>query len=169
LTRAHAEFDADMAELHAEIWEMEAKEEEAKRAAAIVRTPQLAACLPLVTDLAAEFTEGEQAALDVTIDEIKQHGSCVSPISKLAARAGVSRTTYKKAVRKAQRLRQAVLQLEKTLTPLDDKEAEHVLRMFADAVEDGIASHRRGGKSTLDFLLAKYGRRQRPNRDWPLR
>ncbi len=50
-----------------------------------------------------EYTEGERAALCVVAQEVKRGGSCDLPIDRIAAVAGVSRTTVQNAIRKAKR------------------------------------------------------------------
>ncbi|WP_457662043.1 hypothetical protein [Sinorhizobium medicae] len=48
-----------------------------------------------------EYTEGERAALCVVAQEVKRSGCCDLPIDRIAAVAGVSRTTVQNAMRKA--------------------------------------------------------------------
>lgn len=50
------------------------------------------------------YTQGERAALYVISAEAKRTGACDWPIAKIAAMAGVSRTTAQNAMRQAQRL-----------------------------------------------------------------
>ena len=52
----------------------------------------------------AHYTEGEASALRVIAGEVKHHGVCDFPIDKIAALAGVGRTTVQNAVREAGRL-----------------------------------------------------------------
>jgi hypothetical protein len=52
----------------------------------------------------AHYTEGQRAALTIIANEIKRHGRCDFPIDKIAALAGVSRTTAQNAIREAIRL-----------------------------------------------------------------
>lgn len=54
--------------------------------------------------LAAHFTTGEVAALSVIARAVREAGACILPIDKIAALAGVSRTTTQNAVRAAERL-----------------------------------------------------------------
>jgi hypothetical protein len=56
------------------------------------------------TSMRGAYTEGEQAALTITAMEVKEHGHCDWPIDKIAATAGVCRTTVQNAVRKAVQL-----------------------------------------------------------------
>jgi len=50
-----------------------------------------------------EFTEGERAVLCVVGTEVKRHGICDWPIDKIAAIAGVGRTTVQNALHTARR------------------------------------------------------------------
>jgi hypothetical protein len=52
----------------------------------------------------AHYTEGEAAALTIIAGEIKRHGCCDLPIDRIAAQAGVGRTTVQNAIREARRL-----------------------------------------------------------------
>lgn len=47
------------------------------------------------------YTEGERAVLCVVGDQVKRHGYCDLPLDRIAAVAGVSRTTCQNALRKA--------------------------------------------------------------------
>ncbi len=47
------------------------------------------------------YTEGERAVLCVVGDQVKRYGYCDLPIDRIAAVAGVSRTTVQNALRKA--------------------------------------------------------------------
>ncbi len=51
--------------------------------------------------IAANFTQGENAALAVIARQCQRTGVCVLPIDAIAALAGVSRTTVKNALRQA--------------------------------------------------------------------
>jgi hypothetical protein len=51
------------------------------------------------------YTEGNRAVLFIVAAEIKQHGFCDLPIDKIAALAGVCRTSVQNALHEAQRLR----------------------------------------------------------------
>src|SRR4028118_1728243 len=51
--------------------------------------------------IAARFTVGEQAALAVIAQEVARHGSCTLFIEKIAALAGVTRSTVKRALKEA--------------------------------------------------------------------
>jgi len=52
----------------------------------------------------ADYTEGEMAALTIIAGEVKRNGQCDFAIDKVAALAGVSRTTVQNAIREAIRL-----------------------------------------------------------------
>lgn len=51
--------------------------------------------------IAARFTVGEQAALAVIAQEVARHGACRFFIEKIAALAGVTRSTVKRALKEA--------------------------------------------------------------------
>jgi hypothetical protein len=55
-------------------------------------------------DVRTSYTEGEAAALIVIAGEVKRQGVCDLPIDKIAALAGVCRTTVQNAMREATRL-----------------------------------------------------------------
>ncbi|MDR6101009.1 hypothetical protein QE369_001187 [Agrobacterium larrymoorei] len=50
------------------------------------------------------YTEGERAVLCVVGDQVKRHGQCDLPLDRIAAVAGVSRTTCQNALRKARHI-----------------------------------------------------------------
>jgi hypothetical protein len=54
--------------------------------------------------LASNFTTGEQATLQVVVEEVRKHGCCDRSIPEIAARAGVGQTTARNAIREARRL-----------------------------------------------------------------
>lgn len=74
------------------------------RARSIARRRQLASASPLPPSLAPRFTCGELAALAVIGSQVADHGACDRSIPELAARAGVSASTVRNAVREARRL-----------------------------------------------------------------
>jgi hypothetical protein len=55
-------------------------------------------------DVRTRYAEGEASALTIIAGEVKHHGYCDLPIDKIAALAGVCRTTVQNAVREARRL-----------------------------------------------------------------
>ena len=74
------------------------------RVASLQRKRRVASsgCLP--PSLAAHFTIGELAALSMVAGLARQYGICDAPIDKIAAMAGVSRSTVKNALRLARRM-----------------------------------------------------------------
>ena len=58
----------------------------------------------LPDNLRHHYTEGQRAVLCVVAGEIKRHGVCDLPIDKIAALAGVCRTTVQTAMHEARRL-----------------------------------------------------------------
>jgi hypothetical protein len=55
-------------------------------------------------DVRTHYTEGESSALTVIAGEVKDHGFCDFPIDKIAALAGVCRSTVQNAIREASKL-----------------------------------------------------------------
>lgn len=76
----------------------------ADRQRRLERRRRLAASGPMPPALAAKFTVGQLAALRIVGDEVRAHGACDRCLDEIAARAGVSRSTAKAALREAQRL-----------------------------------------------------------------
>lgn len=81
------------------------------RARSLERRRRLAASGPLPPALAARFTTGELAALRIVADGVRASGgrepvtgSCTRTLSEIAARAGVSISTARNAIRTAARL-----------------------------------------------------------------
>lgn len=74
------------------------------RSEAIERRRRLAASSPMPPALAARFTTGELAVLRIVADEFRARKVCALCLDAIAARAGVSRTLAKGAIRQARRL-----------------------------------------------------------------
>jgi hypothetical protein len=74
------------------------------RARSIARRRQIAASGAVPGIIAASFTTGELAALTVIARECQRNGSCSWYMDRIAAVAGVSRTTARNALRQAQAL-----------------------------------------------------------------
>jgi DNA-binding Lrp family transcriptional regulator len=74
------------------------------RQRSLERRRRLALSGPLPPGLACQFTTGELAALRIIGDEWRTHGRCTLFIDAIAARAGVSRSTVKNAIRRAREL-----------------------------------------------------------------
>lgn len=75
-----------------------------QKAAAIERRRRQASSGAIPPDIAKHFTTGEQAVLTVMAREIRRTGACAFVMDKLAALAGVCRTTARNALRRAQQL-----------------------------------------------------------------
>lgn len=75
-----------------------------ERSVAIERRRRLAASGPMPSALAARFTTGELAVLRIVADEFQARQVCALCLDAIAARAGVSRTLAKSALRQARRL-----------------------------------------------------------------
>lgn len=74
------------------------------KAASLARRRRWAASGALPPQIACQFTMGEVAALSVLAREAQRQGRCELPIDRIAAVAGVSRTTTQNAIRLARRL-----------------------------------------------------------------
>ncbi|MHA6642986.1 hypothetical protein [Mesorhizobium sp. A623] len=71
------------------------------RAASVKRRRMLGGSSGMPDTIRHYYTEGERAALAVIAGEVKHHGVCTLPIDRIAAVAGVSRTTVQNALREA--------------------------------------------------------------------
>ncbi len=74
------------------------------RAASRARRRLLGGSSALPPNIRAFYTEGQRAVLCVISGEVKRRGVCDFPIDKIAALAGVGRTTTQTAIREAERL-----------------------------------------------------------------
>jgi hypothetical protein len=68
------------------------------------RRRKLGGSSALPDNLRQYYTEGQRAVLCIVAGEIKRHGVCDLPIDKIAALAGVCRTTVQTAMHEARRL-----------------------------------------------------------------
>lgn len=71
------------------------------RAASVARKRKLGGSSGMPDTIRHHYTEGERAALVVIAGEVKHHGICDLPLDRIAAVAGVSRTTVQNAIRQA--------------------------------------------------------------------
>jgi hypothetical protein len=71
------------------------------RAASVARKRKLGGSSGLPDTIRHMYTEGERAVLTVVAGEVKHHGICDLAIDRIAAVAGVSRTTVQNAMRRA--------------------------------------------------------------------
>lgn len=72
--------------------------------ASLRRRRELSRSSPMPRHLASRFTEGQCAALAIVGGEVKARGVCDLPLDKIAALAGVCRTTVRNALNEARRL-----------------------------------------------------------------
>jgi hypothetical protein len=75
------------------------------RRESIQRRRRVASSGAMPPQIAAQFTEGERAALAIVAGETRTKGYCDLPIDAIAGRAGVGRTTVQNALRVARGLR----------------------------------------------------------------
>ena len=80
------------------------------RAKSIARRRSVAMSGAVPSPLAAKFTIGELAVLSLIAQQVQRHGSCDWPMDKLAACAGVCRTTARNAMREAEAQRLITVQ-----------------------------------------------------------
>ena len=71
------------------------------RRASVERRRKLGGSSGLPDTIRHQYTEGERAVLTVVAGEVKRQGICDLPIDRIAAVAGVSRTTVQNAMRRA--------------------------------------------------------------------
>ncbi|MBF2717509.1 hypothetical protein [Agrobacterium vitis] len=74
------------------------------RAASMGRKRKLGGSSGMPDTIRHHYTEGERAALTVIAGEVKHHGLCDLALDRIAAVAGVSRTTVQNAIREARAL-----------------------------------------------------------------
>jgi len=74
------------------------------RQASRERRRRLGGSSALPDTLRHHYTEGERAGLCIVAGEIKRRGMCDAPIDRMAAQAGICRTTMQNALRKARQL-----------------------------------------------------------------
>jgi hypothetical protein len=68
------------------------------------RRRRLGGSSALPDNLRHHYTEGQRAVLCIVAGEVKHHGICDLPIDKIAAKAGVGRTTVQTTLHEARRL-----------------------------------------------------------------
>jgi hypothetical protein len=112
------------------------------RARSRERRRRLAYSGPMPARLAAYFTPGELAALRVIADEVRDHGKCDLTLGKIAACAGVGRTTVQNAIRVAERLGLVAVQ-ERRLPGA--RSLPNVIRIVSAEWRSWIERGRKGG------------------------
>jgi hypothetical protein len=71
------------------------------RMASIRRRRRIGYSGVLPSPIAEHFTIGQTAALRIVLDEIRDHGRCTLPLAIIAARSGTSKSTVRRALRRA--------------------------------------------------------------------
>ncbi len=74
------------------------------RAASMARKRKLGGSSGMPDTIRHHYTEGERAVLTVIAGEVKHHGLCDLAVDRIAAIAGLSRTTVQNAIREARAL-----------------------------------------------------------------
>src|SRR4051812_25289580 len=111
--------------------------------------------------LACRFTLAEQAVLAVVAAEVARHGRCTLVIDHIAALAGVSRATVKRALREVQRLSLVRIE-ERRLSAW--RNAPNVVTIVSSEWSAWLRMRRKGVGSILTFhayrSLKKAGQRR---------
>jgi len=100
-------------------------------------------------DVRDKYTEGEASALTIIAREFQHHGLCDLPIGKIAALAGVCRTTVQNAIREA--VRRAHITVERR--PV--KGRKNLTNVIRIASPEWIAWLRRGPSIGFKTLPSK--------------
>jgi hypothetical protein len=103
--------------------------------------------------LRRHYTEGQRAVLCIIAGEIKHHGVCDLPISKIAALAGVCRTTVQTTLHEARRLSHIRI----TERPVPGRKHKPNLIEIASPewrtwVKRGPSAHRTIGSKTVNLV-----------------
>lgn len=106
-------------------------------------------------NLRTAYTEGQRAVLTIVAGEVKHHGVCDLPIDKIAALAGVCRTTVQTALHEARRL----LHIRITERPRPGrKNLTNVVEIIAPEwvswIKRGPSAHRPSGSSSVKMVSA---------------
>jgi hypothetical protein len=122
--------------------------------ASIERRRRLARQSPVPPELVDKFTQGEHAALTVVCGEIQRCGLCSWCLAKIAAIAGVCKTTVKNAMRKA---RAAGLLYAKERRRRGQKSLTNIVRVLRKSW--GAWLRYTGGKkfASTTYKDSKYG------------
>jgi hypothetical protein len=100
----------------------------------------------LPPQLRCAYTEGQRSVLTIIAGEVKHHGICDLPIDKIAALAGVCRTTVQTTLHEARRL----FHIQVTERPQwGRKSLTNVVRVISDEwliwIKRGPVAHRPSG------------------------
>lgn len=121
------------------------------RERSIMRRRRLAFSGPLPPNLAQHFTVGELATLRIVGDECRDKGRCVEFIDAIAARAGVSRSTVKRALRVARDLGLVVVTERRTFAGGHGKPPRNDSNRITLLSREWIAWLYRGRKSAVQI------------------
>ncbi|MFE1597446.1 hypothetical protein [Methylobacterium sp. ID0610] len=114
------------------------------RTRSLERRRTLAASGAMPPAVAAHFTTGEQAALRIVLDEIRDQGECMLCLDAIAARAGVSASTARNGIREAKRL--GLLSVEERRRP-GQRNLPNVIRVLDTSLRAWIT---KGGRVRTD-------------------
>lgn len=123
------------------------------RQASRERRRRLGGSSALPDTLRHHYTEGQRAVLCIVAGEIKHHGVCDLPIDKIAALAGVCRTTVQTTLHEARRLRHVKI----TERPVPGR--KHLPNLIEIAspewrawIKRGPSAHRPIGSNSLNLV-----------------
>lgn len=102
------------------------------REASLKRKRRWAGSSGLPATLRDDYTQGEVAVLTVVAVEVKKHGYCDLAIDRMAAVAGVSRTTCQNALRKANNAERRHVSIEVRPRP-GQKNLTNIIRIISSA------------------------------------
>lgn len=98
------QFFSDMRPANLRRWQPRQRPRSPDRQASRDRRRRLGGSSALPDTLRHHYTEGQRAVLCIVAGEVKHHGVCDLPIDKIAALAGVCRTTVQTTLHEARRL-----------------------------------------------------------------
>lgn len=113
----------------------------------------------LPPNLRHHYTEGQRAVLCIVAGEVKIHGACDLPIEKIAALAGVCRTTVQTTMHEARRLGHVAI----TERPRPGRKSlpnvvEIISREWRVWLRRGPSGHGRIGSNPLEMVSATKSR-----------
>lgn len=128
--------------------------------ASIERRRRWAASGALPVGLAARFTISEQAVLAVIADEVRKRGRCDLYVGHIAARAGVSETVVRNALREAKKLRLVAVEARRVAAWRNDS---NLVTVISPEWIAWLARGGRGGGGCTSALGTVSGGRSTPS------
>lgn len=128
--------------------------------ASIERRRRWAASGAMPVGLAVKFTAAEQAALAVVADEVRKRGRCDLYVGHIAARAGVSETVVRNALREAKKLRLVAVEARRVAAWRNDS---NLVTVISPEWIAWLARGGRGGGGCTSALGTVSGGRSTPS------